>query len=139
MKFYLPQIIFILPLAISSAAYCTEHRKNPCDSVEHSQQILECSIQNKTKADNKLNEEYRTLTKRINSQYQANKTLGTEYISTKKNSQRAWIKLRDTNCALEAFEIETGSQAHTTTINQCIARMSSERTQYLKGIAQETL
>ena len=139
MKFYLPQIIFILPLAISSAAYCAEHRNDPCDSIEHSQQILECSTQNKIEADNKLNEEYRTLIKKINLQYHANKKLGTEYIATIKDSQRAWIKLRDTNCVLEAFEIETGSQAHTATINQCIARMSSERTQYLKGIVPETL
>lgn len=46
-------------------------------------------------------------------------------------SQRAWLKLRDTNCTLEAFEVEVGQPAYVTTVNNCIARMSLERSIYL--------
>jgi uncharacterized protein YecT (DUF1311 family) len=65
----------------------------------------------------------------------SNQTLRDEYIQKIKESQRLWIKLRDADCALETFQIEIGPQAYETTLNNCIARMSDERSNYLEHIA----
>ncbi|WP_458378815.1 lysozyme inhibitor LprI family protein [Pseudomonas chlororaphis] len=59
---------------------------------------------------------------------------GEKFIAKLKESQRSWIKLRDTDCPLEAFEIEVGKPAYETTISNCIARMSLERSVYLDKI-----
>ncbi|GGJ98743.1 lysozyme inhibitor LprI family protein [Pseudomonas matsuisoli] len=111
--------------ATSASAY------QACKDIATSQQFLECSLERKEESDKKLNFAYRRLIKNIKTQYSNNSNSLAEYLSKIKNSQRAWITLRNENCALESFEIEEQSQAHVTTLNNCEARMSKERTEYL--------
>ncbi|WP_248803781.1 lysozyme inhibitor LprI family protein [Pseudomonas sp. MWU13-2100] len=102
-----------------------------CSEVATSQQVDACAKLAKESADSNLNESYRKLMVRVNSQYQASPELGGGFIAKLKDSQRAWLKLRDANCALEAFEVEVGPPAYVTTINNCVARMSLVRSVYL--------
>lgn len=88
-------------------------------------------------ADSRLNTRYHELMARLETQYQRDPELGAKYAAKVKESQRAWIKLRDTNCSVEAFEIETGKPAYVTAVNNCITRMSQERSEYLSKIAPE--
>ena len=48
-----------------------------------------------------------------------------------KASQLAWLKLRDTNCAVEAFEYDESMPAYEVTVNICVTKMSLERSEYL--------
>ena len=66
-----------------------------------------CQIK-KDSADAGLNESYKNLISRAKTQYQEDTKLGNDFLAKLKDSQRVWIKLRDKNCALEAFEIEVG-------------------------------
>jgi uncharacterized protein YecT (DUF1311 family) len=115
----------------------SESSLNPCDSLNNSHQVFMCSEHSKKQADHKLNESYNRLLRRVDTQYSPDPEIRISFISTIKKSQRAWIVLRDANCAVESFEIEAHSEAHTTTINNCIARMSQERADYLDRISPQ--
>lgn len=129
----LPAIVVTL-LVASTTSYATDPDSSSCKTIASSQQVFECSIYEKTKADKDLNNQYRSLLERVSSQYESNQTLSKEYIGRIKHSQRLWIKLRDANCALETYQIEAGTQAYEATLNYCIARISGERSKYLERI-----
>ncbi|MFJ7796782.1 lysozyme inhibitor LprI family protein [Pseudomonas sp. NPDC096950] len=102
-----------------------------CGETSTSQQVDVCAKLAKDAADADLNSSYKKLLNRVKTQYEADQNMGDSFMTKLKESQRAWLKLRDTNCALEAFEIEAGQPAYVTTVNNCIARMSMERSNYL--------
>lgn len=129
------KLLFVLLVFFSICAKAES--KEPCGSVDSSQGILFCSEYSKKKADSQLNSSYQEALSRIKVQYRNSEDLGKEYLSLLKESQRAWIKLRDKNCELEAFEIEKGVEAYVVTINNCVARMSASRANYLKRISPD--
>jgi uncharacterized protein YecT (DUF1311 family) len=49
----------------------------------------------------------------------------------------AVAKTRDADCAVEAFPATAGSKAFTIAQNDCVARMSDERSEFLESIGQE--
>ncbi|WP_050550359.1 lysozyme inhibitor LprI family protein [Pseudomonas sp. GM60] len=114
----------LIPLSVAAT-------QSDCANISTSQQVDVCAKQAKESADANLNVSYQRLIKRVGSQYQVDATLRDEFMKKLKESQRAWLKLRDTNCALEAFEIEVGQPAYVTTVNNCVARMSLDRSVYL--------
>jgi uncharacterized protein YecT (DUF1311 family) len=122
-------IVFLIPL-LSSAE---ETLKDPCREIVNSQQIFDCSKIERETAGKMLNDSYKTLLTRVQNQYKPSPELGEEFVQKIKKSQRLWIKLRDTDCTLEAFQIETGSLAYETTVNKCVARLSEARSSYLKN------
>lgn len=122
-------------LTVSIVGYAANPSSSSCKEIVSSQQVFECSSFEKERADKALNDQYRSLLKRVSSQYKSNQTLNDEYTQKIKESQRLWIKLRDADCALETFQIEIGTQAYEATLNNCAARMSDERSEYLKHIA----
>jgi uncharacterized protein YecT (DUF1311 family) len=105
-----------------------------CGNIQTSQQVDECAAEQYKSSDQVLNEVYKQLMRKIDLDYKAVPKLGEEYRSAVKRAQQAWLKFRDASCAVEAFEIESGSAAHTTTVNGCLARMSTERTRELKQL-----
>lgn len=111
------------------------YAQDDCNHVTSSLEMLPCSEAEKKAADAQLNLSYKQLMSRLESDYRTDPALGAEYAAKVKESQRAWLKLRDANCPLEAFEIETGMPAHVVAVNSCIARMSRERSAYLDKIA----
>jgi uncharacterized protein YecT (DUF1311 family) len=115
----------------------TAFAQDECNEIMTSLQIDKCSEASKAGADSQLNTSYHELLARLETQYQANPELGATYAVKVKESQRAWIKLRDANCHLEAFELEPGKPAYVTTVNSCITGMSRERSVYLDKIAPD--
>ncbi len=120
----------VLPVSIALA-------QDECAGITTSQQVDKCSEVSKIAADSQLNTSYHQLLARLETQYRAEPDTGTAYTAKVKEAQRAWIKLRDTNCPLEAFEIKQGTSAYVTTVNNCVARMSRERSVFLDNIAPD--
>ena len=126
-------IIFAL---ITQTAY-SENGDNAnidCSIQDNSQVIYECTKRKAESADKILNEAYRGLKKRIAFNYGNELKIKEEVLTNLTNSQKIWIKLRDSNCSLESIEIEKGTQAFETTKNNCLADESQRRTQYLKTL-----
>lgn len=134
MKYFNSLAVVITLLIASITSYAADPSSSSCKEIVNSQQVFECSMYEKARADKALNNQYRNLQERVGIQYKSNRTLSDEYIQRIKKSQRLWIKLRDADCALEAYQIEVGTQAYETTFNYCIARMSDERSMYLERI-----
>ncbi len=124
MKKFLLLVALLIPLSVVAA-------QTDCGDISTSRQVDACAKLAKESADANLNASYKQLISRVKSQYQADPALGENFMAKLKDSQRAWLKLRDANCALEAFEIDVGQPAYLTTVNNCIARMSLERSGYL--------
>ncbi|MFS2093286.1 lysozyme inhibitor LprI family protein [Pseudomonas sp. Pseusp11] len=115
----------------------TAFAQDDCNEIIISEQIDRCSDVAKNAADLQLNTSYHQLMARLEAQYRAEPDTGAAYTAKVKEAQRVWIKLRDANCPLEAFEIKPGTSAYVATVNNCIARMSRERTVFLDNIAPD--
>jgi len=109
---------------------------NPCGKIEISGQVAQCAEYRKEQSDKILNFSYKAAVDRIRQQYGKALSMA-EYISLLRGAQREWIKLRDADCKLEAFEIEETKEAYQVTINNCMSRMSDDRTTYLNRVATE--
>ncbi|WP_122847457.1 lysozyme inhibitor LprI family protein [Pseudomonas viridiflava] len=105
-----------------------------CVNSDTSREVDACAKTEKNTADARLNDSYKKLIARAKGQYRSDTRLGDEFLAKLKDSQRAWLRLRDTNCPLEAFEIEVGQATYLTTVNNCVAWMSLERAAYLDKI-----
>ncbi|WP_248767639.1 lysozyme inhibitor LprI family protein [Pseudomonas sp. MWU12-2345] len=122
-------LIFLLPAtlwSIAGGAYALD-----CENIITSAQIDTCAKSKKESTDKTLNEIYKKLIIRIKEQYAPDPEMGERYLSKLRNSQRAWITLRDANCELESFLADPSSPAHETLTNNCITKMSRERSAYL--------
>ena len=135
MKYFYPLAMVATLLVASVTSYAADPGNNFCKEVVDSQKVFDCSVYEKARADKELNNLYRNLLERVSSQYKSNRMLGDDYIQRIKSSQRLWIKLRDADCTLEAFQIEAGTLAYETTMNYCVVRMSDKRSRYLERIA----
>lgn len=124
---YATAIIITTPLFGSAQEAIIDSCQNPTNS----NQIFECSEKERSSADRKLNESYKKLLTRVEKQYTTSPELKKQLTQEIRKSQRTWITLRDIDCNLEAFQIETRSQAYETTVNKCIARLSEARSAYL--------
>ena len=119
-------------LLLSTTAAFAE---DACRQVSSTLERVQCSGAAMRAADDQLNASYKLLMARLESRYRAEPAQGDEYATKVKESQRVWLKLRDTDCPLEAFELEPGVPAHVAAINLCVTRMSRERSVYLDKIA----
>ena len=120
----------VLPVSLALA-------QDECTGNITSQQVDKCSDVSKVAADSQLNTSYHQLMARLETQYRTEPDTGTAYTAKLKEAQRVWIKLRDANCPLEAFEIKPGTSAYVVRVNNCIARMSRERSVFLDNIAPD--
>ncbi|MDF1897173.1 lysozyme inhibitor LprI family protein [Rahnella contaminans] len=98
-----------------------------CDDIEVSDQIFLCSKKSFEQSDDILNDTYKKLLSKINTEYSSNEKLKSEYVNKVKLSQRAWISFRDKNCEAFSFQIEPGTQAHETSLNLCKNKMTQKR------------
>ena len=108
--------------------------EDDCKEITVSWQVDLCVEAARKEADAQLNASYKKLLARFESQRRSDPEQNKALVAMAREAQRAWIKLRDTTCPLEATEIEPGVAAHVTTINNCMARMSLERAAYLDTI-----
>ena len=130
-------ILLALALIATGVTAAEEADDNPCDKVENDVQTLECSAFSKTTAEDLLNENLKNLNERMQSLYGKNPTQLTDITTKIKAAQQQWLKTRDADCAVEAFPNTAGSKAFTIAQNDCVARMSDERSEFLESIGQE--
>jgi uncharacterized protein YecT (DUF1311 family) len=127
----------LLATGITGAQAAQDPDASPCDGVDDGQQTLECSKYSRETAEQLLNENFQSVLQRVQAQFGANKTQLDYFTSKLKAAQQSWQKLRDADCAVEVFPNAAGSKAFTIAENDCVARMSDERSEYLETIAQE--
>lgn len=116
---------------------CHPPAKAECIESTVSQEVDTCAKSARDSADARLNSSYKELMARIKIQYEADPKIGGDFATKLKGSQRAWLKFRDSNCALETFEIEVGQPAYIATVNNCVTKTSLERSAYLDKILPE--
>jgi uncharacterized protein YecT (DUF1311 family) len=132
------KFIFLALALIATGAHATEESEDtPCDKVENDVQTLECSAFSKTTAEDLLSENLKSLNERMQSLYGKNPSQLADITAKIKAAQQQWLKTRDADCAIEAFPATAGSQAFTIAQNDCVARMSDERSEFLETIGQE--
>ncbi|KQV23528.1 hypothetical protein ASC74_02875 [Pseudomonas sp. Root329] len=130
--------IFLALALIATGVHAAEEADdNPCDKVENEVQTLECSTFSKNTAEQLLKDNYQGLTERMQTLYGKNPAQLTDITAKLKAAQQQWLKTRDADCAVEAFPATTGSKAFTIAQNDCVARMSDERSEFLESIGQE--
>lgn len=130
-------IFLALALITGTVQAAQDSDSSPCDAVADGEQTLECSVYSKDAAEQLLNENYQALLERTKAQYGGDKAQLADINNKLKVAQQAWLKLRDADCAVEAFPATVGSKAFTISQNDCIARMSDERSEFLESVAQE--
>ena len=130
-------ILLAMALIATGVQAAEESDSNPCDAVENDVQTLECSVYSRTTAEDLLKDNEQALTERLQSAYGKNPTQLADITTKLKNAQQQWLKTRDADCAVEAFPATSGSKAFTIAQNDCVARMSDERSEFLESIGQE--
>ncbi|MHC8317366.1 lysozyme inhibitor LprI family protein [Pseudomonas sp. LB3P31] len=132
------KMIFLVLALIATGVHAEEESEiTPCDAVENDVQTLECSVYGRTTAEDLLKENYQTLAERMQTLYGKNPAQLADITAKIKAAQQQWLKTRDADCAVEAFPATTGSKAFTIAQNDCVARMSDERSEFLESIGQE--
>ncbi|AHZ71030.1 MULTISPECIES: lysozyme inhibitor LprI family protein [Pseudomonas] len=130
--------IFLALALIATGVHAAEEADdNPCDKVENDVQTLECSAFSRTTAEDLLKDNYQSLTERMQTAYGKNPAQLSDITAKLKAAQQQWLKTRDADCAVEAFPATSGSKAFTIAQNDCVARMSDERSEFLESIGQE--
>lgn len=130
-------IFLALALIATGVQAAEESENNPCDAVENDVQTLECSVYSKNTAEDLLKDNYQSLTERMQTLYGKSPTQLADITAKIKAAQQQWLKTRDADCAVEAFPATSGSKAFTIAQNDCVARMSDERSEFLESIGQE--
>ena len=130
--------IFLALALIATGVHAAEETdNNPCDAVENDVQTLECSTYSRSTAEDLLKDNYASLNERMQATYGKNAAQLADITAKLKTAQQQWLKTRDADCAIEAFPATTGSKAFTIAQNDCVARMSDERSEFLESIGQE--
>ncbi|MBV4548774.1 lysozyme inhibitor LprI family protein [Pseudomonas triticicola] len=130
-------IFLALALIATGAHAAEESENNPCDAVENDIQTLECSAYSRSTAEDLLKDNYASLNERMQTAYGKNPTQLADITAKLKTAQQQWLKTRDADCAVEAFPATEGSKAFKIAQNDCVARMSDERSEFLESIGQE--
>ncbi|WP_433768636.1 lysozyme inhibitor LprI family protein [Pseudomonas putida] len=130
-------ILLALALIATGVQAAEEADDNPCDKVENDVQTLECSAFSKSTAEDLLNENTKSLNERMQSLYGKNPAQLADITAKIKAAHQQWQKTRDADCAIEAFPATAGSKAFTIAQNDCVARMSDDRSEFLESIGQE--
>ena len=119
-------LLSLLLVVFSTACMAQSLDKVDCSTITISPQLDDC-VKKQLKGSNiRLKNELEKFEKRTKQDYAADLKLGKARINKVKQAQKAWVKFRDLNCKVEAFEIEEGTAAHITTVNNCIIRMNAE-------------
>ncbi|OLF51023.1 lysozyme inhibitor LprI family protein [Pseudomonas chlororaphis] len=130
-------ILLALALLATGVHAAEEADTSPCDAIENDQQTLECATFNKTTAEQLLNDNLQGLLERLGTQYGSDKAQLADITAKVRAAQQLWQKQRDADCAVDTFPAKPGSKAYNIAQNDCLARMSDERSEFLESIGQE--
>ncbi len=122
---------------VAYGAHAAEDGPTPCDNVENDKQSLACSKFNRETAETEMKGALDDLEERTTNQY-ADHPNQLEELKAKINAAQAlWSKLRDADCAIYTFNADKSSQSYQTTLNDCLAQKSDERSEYLQSVGME--
>lgn len=112
-------------------------RQADCGNPQTQAEMTLCAGQDYQRADAELN----ALWGEVSAQARDNDRLAGEdgrpgYAETLLKAQRAWISFRDANCTYEGFAARGGSM-EPMLASQCLARMTTERTEQLRQLMQD--
>lgn len=108
--------------------------KLDCTVINTSAQLDACVHKKMVTSNALLLNEFVSFKKRVKRVYAADLKLGNELIEKVRKAQDAWIAFRGKNCSVDAFEVEEGTPAYITTVNNCIIRMNAKRIEELKKL-----
>ncbi len=103
--------VAIFALLLTSSIGATAHQKNHYDNLKTIYNRLMITLQTDQSDD------------------------GVRIVSRVTAAQQAWIKMRDTTCAVEGIEMLNGS-AERLLVDACWDRMTEERVKYLTDLAK---
>lgn len=109
-------------------------QKIDCTVVTTSPQLDACIRKKMLQSNARLMKEMSKLEKRVRQTYTADPKLGNKLIDKVRRTQKAWVNYRRLNCSVEAFQIEEGTAAYNTTVNNCIVRMNAIRIKALEKL-----
>ncbi|WP_312981443.1 lysozyme inhibitor LprI family protein [Atlantibacter sp.] len=110
----------VIALLMSSAALAQD-----CEKAATQMELNQCAGEEYKKADGELNAAYKKVFTRASKEQQ----------DLLKQSQNAWIKVRDADCNFIASGVEGGS-IQPMIFSQCLADKTRERTAYLDSLLQ---
>lgn len=130
-------------LLIISPSVCVAQSNNntstndlDCTVIRNSLQLDNCVHKNMLSSNYQLLAEMRSFEKRAKTAYKPDPALGKELIDKVRMAQETWLSFRQKNCEVEAFEVQEGTPAYVTTVNNCVIRMNAERVNVLKKLLQ---
>ena len=128
--------IFLALALIATTAHAAEDPDStPCDGIENDQQTLECATYNKTTAEQLLRITIRVAGAHGFDLRQRQDQTGGHYRPSE-GCPAKWEKLRDADCAVDTFPAVTGTKAYAIAHNDCLARMSDERSEFWSRLAR---
>ncbi|KAA0950229.1 MULTISPECIES: lysozyme inhibitor LprI family protein [unclassified Pseudomonas] len=131
-------IFLALALIATGVQAAEDPDSTPCDGIENDQQTLECATYNKTTAEQLLKDNYQSLLEeRMRPLYGSDKAKLADITARLADAQQKWQKLRDADCAVDTFPAVPGTKAYAIVQNDCLARMSDQRSEFLESIGQE--
>lgn len=95
-----------------------------CSKATDQASLNRCADQNYKAVDARLNATYRQITARLKDDPEKTKLLV--------SAQKAWIAFRDAECRFAASGVEGGS-IHPMTVSDCLASLTGNRIEALKG------
>ena len=134
----IPALILIVAASacVAQAKPTATGDKLDCSNITISPQLDACVKQQMQKSNALLLSEMKNFQQRTLRAYAPAPELGKELIDLVRKSQEAWMQFRQLNCRVEAFQIEEGTAAHVTIVNDCIIRMNKQRIEVLKKLPQ---
>ena len=107
-----------------------------CTAIIISPQLDDCIHKKMLSSNARLLVEMKNFEKRAKKLYTPDPVIGKELIDKVRNAQDAWLNFREKNCIVEAFEVQTGTPAYITTVNNCVIRMNTDRINMLKKLLE---
>lgn len=129
----------LLTLLLAAASVQTEKEisKNDCDRGANQGVMNQCAQQAWQRADTEMNEAWRVTYAAMKRADDRNTSRGGGFgfPAATLESQRAWLKYRDTQCTLIAGRYQGGSMQPLVRFN-CLERMTRDRTRQLRALLE---
>ncbi|MEH4661121.1 lysozyme inhibitor LprI family protein [Phytobacter diazotrophicus] len=126
--------VLIAVAILAGMGVSTSLRAADCANPGASAEVDSCAIQGKDAAEQALNKAWSEARRRITTTYKAHDKEQKEYQQNLLDSQRGWLKYRDSQCKMQAFLAEEGTTAYDTLTNNCISDIDKQRIKQLKLI-----
>jgi uncharacterized protein YecT (DUF1311 family) len=131
---------FLLSASVACAQETQPEPELDCMEPLSQNDMTACAGLDWEQADAELNEVWLDLVSNAQLQDIELKNLGEDgrpgHEETLRKAQRAWIELRDAGCEYEGFQARGGSM-EPMLVNQCLARVTRERTGQLRKLLQD--